>query len=129
MKVCKLCYVLMILLGLSVILSLPIQAFQLKYYGSHWEDTITLDGMQGIPSKYFEGIRAICVYERNHPTALGHYYLGGKINLYTNDWDKETLIHELAHHCQMQRKDTWYNAMNHLGKFNECYEEIINASY
>lgn len=103
-------------------------AFQLKYYGSHWEDTIRLDGMQGIPSYYFEGIKVIRVYERSCLNATGRYYPVGIIELYNNVWDKEVIIEELAHHCQMQRKDTWQEGRTHSGHFYECYREIKDAS-
>jgi hypothetical protein len=49
-------------------------AFQVKYYGSHYEEPINLDGMQGIPSYYFEEIKAVRIYEEPNKYFFGRYF-------------------------------------------------------
>lgn len=74
--------------------------------------------LKSIPSEYYEGIRVIRILPK-HRLYSGFYWLGGVIDLYDN-CDQEVIYHELAHHCQFNRKDPLYKLMYHEGNFSEC---------
>ena len=123
MNLCKLCYILMILLGSSAILCYPISAFQIKFYGSYtYVQQAT--SMYGIPDKYFEGIKAIRFYERSNPKYDAWYFNGGVINIMNYNMDKSILVHELAHHQQFVN----HKKVNHDNSFYEYEKEITDAS-
>jgi hypothetical protein len=119
----SLIFFLICILALSSLAS----AFQIKYYGSHYEDVKVENSLCDVPEKYFDGLRAIKVFERSNGLHPARYWDGGVIESFEDQIDCHLLVHELAHHCQFIRRDTNYNRVHHLGMFNDCQEEIVNA--
>jgi len=75
------------------------------------------------PEKYYYDLKYIKVFEQKSVLCLGQYWINNGIDIF---WDsgEVTLIHELAHHCQIRKGDTLYQAINHEGNFDICEEKI-----
>lgn len=79
--------------------------------------------MDSIDPKYFEGINYIIIQgESRHYLGL-YWYWSKNIYLY-NTCDRYVIVHELAHHCQYNRGDSFFTAKKHTGHFDECEDEI-----
>lgn len=95
-----------------------------KFYTETYKD-YCFDIMNQISPKYLEGIKLIRIYAGG----INKQYFGTYTPIISiiDDFSwcsKDTIIHELAHHCQIKRGDTITQAKNHIGHFNECEEEI-----
>jgi hypothetical protein len=127
---------LLLTLTLAIVLCLSnVLAFQVKYYGNWNQSNINnLTSLYNIPEKYFKGIVAIRIFSNENVKNLACYHYGGVIDFYNGNQNYklnkmlDTLMHELAHNCQVQRKDTSYNVKNHKGLFDSCLKEITDAS-
>jgi len=134
-----------VLIVLILILCTSIQAYvmpeyyqgiQIKFY-DEVNKTECYEMFDTIPSRYFDKMNYIKIYDSEERKANGRYYftvfetvwayyhITGGISMF-NGCNKATFIHELAHHCQIERKDSAYLAIQHKGQFNECRREIWN---
>lgn len=77
---------------------------------------------------YLKDLDSILVFEKLSPKYLGKYFIFQKIiHLYIG-CDKSTLVHELAHHCQIKMyNDTYNQAAQHKGNFDRCEKEIWSS--
>lgn len=87
-------------------------------------DCITI--LDRYPTEWLTGIKSISVLPKTG-TRLGTYYFGGIIYLYSCDTD--TVSHELAHHQQYLIGDTYYNAVRHIGTFQDYYLTSLLIAY
>lgn len=119
--------------------------YQIKFYGSdrpesqyYINNTRCLQELAKVTHPYMEEIKFV----RFHATqnikrtwfvdrfieahVMGTYQTGRIIDIYggCNDDTFDTLVHELAHHCQLDRGDNIWVALEHKGQFDECYDEI-----
>ena len=130
MKSCKLYYICIILLGLSVILCTPIYAYQIKYYDAYGkvDRNYCEKIISSIPIKYTKDY-TFAVYHYPPILFIKHYaalsYPGKLITLF-QECKKEEIEHELAHKLQIERfgKQTDFTR-----DFYNCLEEIKNASF
>lgn len=132
-----------LLLLLVIILSNTILAYvkpeyyegvQIKFY-DEVNKTECYEMFGSVPDEYYEKLNYIKIYDEDarrangkyyyasFETIMGLYFLNSGIVLY-NGCTRSTFIHELAHHCQIRRGDTFYLALNHIGNFEPCMKEI-----
>ena len=84
-----------------------------------------LDTIKSVPPEYFDGLSYIKFHKTNK-LVLGYYWINTGIDIF-EDCSIDTLVHELAHHCQIQRKDYFYQALNHNGKFLPClFQRVLD---
>lgn len=116
-----------ILLVVLLCFSLSVSAYRIKYYSPSINQEECLETIGSIPQSYFQGMKQISIMNIDSHSFLGEYY--PHLIYITNGCDKQVLIHELAHHLQFVRGDTWNELITHRGHFLEYLEEIALESY
>lgn len=95
----------------------------LKFYHEDSDREKAIEALDEIPFRYYEGIKYIKFFKiTGEPCAMYNLYSG--LEFRRGCFDRVRLIHELAHHCQILRGDSYYNVLKHSGKFDECEREI-----
>lgn len=116
-----------LILILALILAMQtVSAYQVKYYSDKINQTECEQIFQSIPSAYFKGIKRISIMEVDNHHLAGEYYPNVIYSLV--GCDRGVIIHELAHHLQFTRKDTWGQLVHHSGHFNQYEKEITEGS-
>jgi len=118
---------LLITLIVSTTAYVPIESHygvKIKFYDTRLRDSC-LANIAQIQPEYLEGVNYIRVYQRGlNKRYSGLYWrFGRNIDLF-DSCSMETLIHELAHHCQYKRGDSAWQGSQHIGHFQECEDEI-----
>ena len=121
MKSCKLYALCIFLVGLNLVLAIPFSsAYQIKYYG---KEKVNISFIDKIPTKYFDGVRVIRIYDSN-VYHKGRYFANGVIDIYCKEkyCFEDTLVHELTHHQQ------WIYGLklNHNFTFMYAQEVILS---
>ena len=79
-----------------------------------------------VNNTYLKGVKSITFFSKSNIN-IGGYYFIGQANIYIfNGCDITILRHELAHHCQANRGDTYAIMMKHAGNFSACLRAIKN---
>lgn len=105
-------------------LSYHVYNTSIKFYDDKINKTECLEMMGNIPMVYYKDMRYIKIYYSTNGKTVGKYWwLYSTIETFDN-CDQDTIIHELAHHCQYARGDTDSMGKKHIGHFDECYWEI-----
>ena len=80
-----------------------------------------------LPQYSLEGVKLIRVYDiKQHNTHLGYYLWNSHIVVLLNGCDRETLIHELAHHQQFLYNVSFADAKAHRN-FTQYCDKITNS--
>ena len=108
-------------------LKYSVSATAVKFYNDKINKTSCMEMMKTIPLNYYANVNAIKVFARGKVHILGQYWWGATNIEIFGGCDQETLIHELAHHCQYMRKDKLWQGYQHAGNFSDCLEEIKSS--
>lgn len=123
MKLKKIIKLVIINIILTLFMSFFVNAMPpIKTYGNIDKEKY-IEYLNEIPEKYYYDLKYIKIFEDNPNGILGYYWINNGVDIF-RDSGEDTLIHELAHHCQIKKGDTLYQAINHIGYFNSCEEEI-----
>ncbi len=96
-------------------------------YKFYLPDTIKeecFDVFNKIPDVYKEDLKYVKVLPYSNYYAGVYWYNTHSIDLF-NTCDEEIIIHELAHHCQYKKGDSYIKSKHHKGLFYECVKEIM----
>jgi hypothetical protein len=113
--------ILIVLLGLLLFCSLA-SAYKIKYYSPKINETECQKIFNSISSVYFVDLKFIDVMDISNGKTVGRYY--PKLIILYDGCNKDTIIHELAHHLQYERKDSWNELITHTGNFKKYEREI-----
>jgi len=100
----------------------------IKEYGAKDSQKIK-DLLDTVPLNYYKDIYYIKFFAKPTTNYCGMYWINNGIDIYGGCWNKATLIHELAHHNQILRGDTFTEVYNHIGQFKSLEVEIWQQSY
>lgn len=109
--------IIMAQLTYGYVMPIDYHGVKLKFYSDKINKSEAIGKLDTIPSPYLEGINTIKFFSKPFKRfRLGQYeYVSKNIRLYGN-FTTDTLIHELAHHCQYKK-----GGKGHDSIFYECY--------
>lgn len=80
--------------------------------------------MDSIPLEYYIGVKYIKFFDKQTKNCGMYWWDYNGIDILGGCWQEETIVHELAHHCQKIAGDSLYQGYRHIGQFDNCYDNI-----
>jgi len=121
-------FVLLIPKSYSYIESVEYKGFQLRFYDENINKTRCIEFLDSINESHLEKMSSISFFDSKWQRVYGGMYWSGGIIYNMNGCNKEILTHELGHHLQWLRRDSWMELLYHKGHFYEYMEEVRGDS-
>ena len=96
----------------------------LKVYDNSINLTEIYSLLDSVNSSFYKDLKYIKFHSLKSSVYCGMYWWGNGIDMYC--WDREILVHELAHHMQYIKGDYFSDCYNHICRFEEFRKYIFN---
>lgn len=129
MEIRKYIYILLILLMFSILFSKFYKFYNVTVITTNDNDMEECFRIFNLtPYTYWEGVKVVNIMNLVHTHYAGFYFYGSRIMYMMTGCDQNVLIHELAHHRQFIKKESYYNIAKHQGNFTQYENEIATAT-
>lgn len=104
-----------------------IEGVRFKFYSENINKTLATEYVLEY-KEYYQDLDFVKIYpEYSHKKVWGLYHLNTGVSLW--NWDKDTVVHEMAHHCQWKEKRPLWELLMHTESFYDCYERVENKEF